>query len=54
MSGENLELSVTRLIDAPVETVWKPPNGRKNGGAPSHGRSRSSRRIGALADARPW
>jgi uncharacterized protein YndB with AHSA1/START domain len=23
MIGDNLELSVTRLIDAPVETVWK-------------------------------
>jgi uncharacterized protein YndB with AHSA1/START domain len=23
MTAENLELSVTRLIDAPVETVWK-------------------------------
>jgi uncharacterized protein YndB with AHSA1/START domain len=23
MTNENLELSVTRLIDAPVETVWK-------------------------------
>jgi uncharacterized protein YndB with AHSA1/START domain len=23
MTSENLELSVTRLIDAPVETVWK-------------------------------
>lgn len=22
MTSENLELSVTRLIDAPVETVW--------------------------------
>ncbi len=39
MTSENLELSVTRLIDAPVEAVWKsPPNGWRNGGAPGLGR----------------
>ena len=41
MQAEDLELSVTRLIDAPVATVGPSPRSAwRNGGAPSPGPSK--------------